>query len=285
MLRFSDPAPSRLFYKLNRLFYRLWFRLILGVLFLCLIGLLVKNFVYDKVDLNEEIRYLSRESSAFYKNLTELSISRIVIKGANLALKKEITELVQITANEGFSALKAQSLRDKIQEIARVKKAFVKFSTDGLVVVDVVERKEAVVFLNNNTYEVLDTDGIILSVNKSYDGLSNFPLIVGKSASKNIRELIWIVEKINAHRSEVLYYEWVGNRRWDIHMRNNTVFKLPEKNLSKGLEIMGIFLIKNNKLLNSLVAVDLRNLEKPIIKLRREPNEHYKANKKERFAS
>ena len=124
-----------------------------------------------------------------------------------------------------------------------------------------------------------------MSVNKSYEGLSSFPLIVGKSASTNIRELIWIVEKINAYRSEVLYYEWIGNRRWDIHMRNNTIFKLPEKNLSEGLEIMGIFLIKNNKLLNSLIAVDLRNLERPIIKFRRKPHEHYKAYKKERFAS
>ena len=43
---------------------------------------------------------------------------------------------------------------------------------------------------------------------------------------------------------------------------------------------MGIFLSKIIAL-NSLVAVDLRNLEKPIIKLRREPNDITKLIKKD----
>ncbi len=275
LLKSNDPAPSRLYYKINRLYYRLWFRLALMIVFLVVSIFLSKNFLYKDIDLNAEIRFLSEESSAIYKGLTELSITRILVKGAQESLKKEIIALVESSATEGFSALKAQALRAKIEDIKKVKKASVKFSTDGLVIVNVIERKEAVVFFNNDLYEVLDGNGVILSIKQNYEGLSSFPLLVGKDASKNINALLALVKEIGSYQSEVLYYEWVGERRWDIHMKSELVFKLPEDNLNKGLKVMRIFLGKTNKLSKTVVTVDLRNIDKPIIRFRKPPSVEY----------
>ncbi len=274
-LKSNDPAPSRIYYKINRLFYRLWFRLVLIIGFLVVSILVSKKFLFKDIDLNAEIRILSEESSAIYKGLTELSITRIFVKGAQESLKKEIITLIENAATEGFSALKAQALREKIEDIRKVKKAFVKFSTDGLVIVNVIERKEAVVFFNNDLYEVLDSNGIILSIKQNYEGLSSFPLIVGKDASKNINKLLELVNEIGSYQSEVLYYEWVGERRWDIHMKSELVFKLPENNLNKGLKVMRMFLRETNKLSRTAVSVDLRNIDKPIIRFRKVPPVEY----------
>ncbi len=276
-LKSNDPAPSRIYYKINRLFYRLWFRLVLIIVFLVVSILVSKKFLFKDIDLNAEIRFLSEESSAIYKGLTELSITRIIVKGAQEPLKKEIITLIENAATEGFSALKAQALREKIEDIRKVKKAFVKFSTDGLVIVNVIERKEAVVFFNNDRYEVLDSNGVILSIKQNYEGLSSFPLIVGKDASKNIYALLELVNEIGSHQSEVLYYEWVGERRWDIHMKSELVFKLPENNLNKGLKVMRMFLreTNKNKLSKTVVSVDLRNIDKPIIRFRNVPPVEY----------
>ena len=165
--------------------------------------------------------------------------------------------------------MKAQALREKIEDIRKVKKASVKFSTDGSVIVNVMERKEAVVFFNNDLYEVLDSNGVILSIKQNYEGLSSFPLLVGKDAPKNIDELLALVNEIGSYQSEVLYYEWVGERRWDIHMKSELVFKLPENNLNKGLEVMRMFLHETNKLSKPVVSVDLRNIDKPIIRFKK----------------
>ena len=283
LLKSTDPAPSKLSYRVNRLFYKLWFKLLLTVFLVLLSGYLAKNFLYKNVDLSAEIRFLREQGSALYKDLTELSISRIVVKGAQESLKKEITMLIENVATEEFSALKAQSLREKIQEIKKVKKAIVKFSTDGLVIVEVVERKEVAVFLNDSLYEVLDRNGVVLSKNSDYEGLSSYPLLVGKSGSKNIPDLLSLAKEIGSYKSEVMYYEWVGERRWDIHMKNNLVFKLPEKNLSRGVELMHLFLNGTNKYLKPIVSVDLRNLDKPIIKFGKAPSVEYIHQKTKRF--
>ena len=284
LLKSNDPAPSRLYYKINRLFYRLWFRLVLIIVFLIASILLSKKFLYKDIDLNAEIRFLSEESSAIYKGLTELSITRILVKGAQESLKKEIINLIENAATEGFSALKAQALREKIEDIRKVKKAFVKFSTDGLVIVNVIERKEAVVFFNNDLYEVLDSNGVILSIKKNYEGLSSFPLLVGKDAPTNINALLAIVNEIGSYQSEVLYYEWVGERRWDIHMKSELVFKLPENNLNEGLKVMRMFLRETDKLLKTVVSVDLRNIDKPIIRFRKAPPVEYLGKNTRRLA-
>ena len=284
LLKSNDPAPSKLSYKINRLLYRLWFKLLLMAVFLVLSVLLVKKILYENIDLNAEFRFLSEESTALYKGLTELSISRILVTGAQEPLKKEITILIQNATTEGYSALKAQALREKIQSINKVEKAFVKFSTDGLVMVNVLEREEAVVFFNNDFYEVLDSKGVILSVSTDYVGLSGFPLLVGKDGSKNINALLSLVDDIGSFKSDVLYYEWVGERRWNIHMKNDLLIKLPENNLSKGLELMRTFLHETNNLLKPIGSVDLRNIDKPIIKFRKSPPVEYTREKTGRLA-
>ena len=284
LLKFTDPAPSKLSYRINRLFYKLWFKVLVSFFLLVLSGFLVKKVIYKNIDLNAEIRFLSEQGSALYKDLTELSINRIVVKGAHESLKKEIVMLIENAATEEFSALKARSLREKIREIKKVKKAIVKFSTDGLVIVEVVERKKAAVFLNDSLYEVLDKNGVLLSTNSDYEGLSSYPLLIGKSGSKNIPNLLSLEKEIGSYKSEVMYYEWVGERRWDIHMKNNLVFKLPENNLSRGVELMRFFLNGMNKYLKPIVSVDLRNLDKPIIKFRKSPSVEYTHEEIKRFA-
>ena len=80
LLKSKDPAPSRLSYKINRLFYRLWFKTLLITVFMISSVFLVKKLLYNNIDLNEEIKLLSEESSSLYKGLTELSISRVLVK-------------------------------------------------------------------------------------------------------------------------------------------------------------------------------------------------------------
>ena len=93
-----------------------------------------------------------------------------------------------------------------------------------------------------------------------------------------------IAKELGSFKSEVIYYEWVGERRWDIHMKNNLVFKLPENNLSRGVELMLFFLNGMNKYLKPIVSVDLRNLDKPIIKFRKSPSVEYTHEEIKRFA-
>ena len=67
-------------------------------------------------------------------------------------------------------------------------------------------------------------------------------------------------------------------------MKSNLVFKLPENNMNRGVELMHMFLRETNKYPRPLVSVDLRNLDKPIIKFRKSPSIEPFREKAERVA-
>ena len=58
-------------------------------------------------------------------------------------------------------------------------------------------------------------------------------------------------------------------------MKNDLVFKLPENNLSKALELMKTLLNETNKPLKPIVSVDLRNIDKPVIKFKKASSVEY----------
>ena len=59
-LKSKDPAPSRLFYKINRLFYKLWFKTLLVAVFLISGAFLAKKMLYK-----------NRVEFAFFSRLLE----------------------------------------------------------------------------------------------------------------------------------------------------------------------------------------------------------------------
>ena len=77
LLKSTDPAPSKLSYKLNRLFYKLWFKTLLILILLVLCGVLAKNFLY-KINYNGLIIFKTENKNefsrlGFYKNDVILS--------------------------------------------------------------------------------------------------------------------------------------------------------------------------------------------------------------------
>ena len=67
-------------------------------------------------------------------------------------------------------------------------------------------------------------------------------------------------------------------------MKSELVFKLPENNLNKGLKVMRMFLNEKSSPLRPIVSVDLRNIDKPIIKFKKAPPIEYIGEKTKRLA-
>ena len=67
-------------------------------------------------------------------------------------------------------------------------------------------------------------------------------------------------------------------------MKGELVFKLPENNLNEGLKVMRMFLRETDKLLKTVVSVDLRNIDKPIIRFRKAPPVEYLGKNTRRLA-
>ena len=76
---FKDPAPSKFFYKLNRLAYRLWFKLLLISLVLSAFILLARIFVFEKLDFNESFTSIKNNAFSYFEDISEYKVGKVEV--------------------------------------------------------------------------------------------------------------------------------------------------------------------------------------------------------------
>jgi cell division septal protein FtsQ len=98
---------------------------------------------------------------------------------------------------------------------------------------------------NNDKLKLIDEKGRVININN--DEIQNFYnliIISGENSKENITSLFNLLS-INAElSSRIDYANWIGDRRWDVLMDNDTLVKLPESGVvdawSKFIELYRI---------------------------------------------
>ena len=266
---FKDPAPSKFFYKLNRLAYKLWFKLLLFSLALSAFLLLARIFVFEKLDFNESFISIKNNAFLYFENISEYKVNKVEVLGASEQLALEIEDLVKNTLSGKISTLNVSNIREKIIRMARVKNAFVKLTAKGNIKVEVIERKGLAVLSEGKSYVLLDEEGVRISSFVDWRALPNLPILVGKGADSQLKEFVSLHHKrLHSLISEIEFYEWVGERRWNLHFKSKLVIKLPEKNLGKGLELLSVFIEKGFLDNDKISVIDLRDVHRPFIRFK-----------------
>ena len=266
---FKDPAPSKFFYKLDRLAYKLWFKLLLSSLALSALILLAKIFIFEKLDLNESFLSIKNNTFSYFEDISEYKLGKVEVFGASEQLALEIEDLVENTLSGKISALSVSNIREKVIKIPRVKNAFVKLTANGSINVKVIERKGLAVFSEGKSYVLLDIEGVRITDFVDWSVVPNVPLIVGKGADRQLKGFLSLYyERLDSLISELEFCEWVGERRWNLHFKSRLVVKLPEKNLGKGLELLSVFREKGFLDNDKISVIDLRHVNRPIIRFK-----------------
>ncbi len=266
---FKDPAPSKFFYKLNRLAYKLWFKLLLSLLALATLILLARIFIFEKLNLNESFLSIKNNAFSYFKDISEYKLGRVEVFGASEQLTSEIEDLVENTLSGKISALSVSNIREKVIKIAKVKNAFVKLTAKGNINVKVIERKGLAVLSEGKSYVLLDIEGVRISSFVDWKLVPNLPLLVGKGVDSQLKGFVSLYyERLHSLISEIEFYEWVGERRWNLHFKSKLVVKLPEKNLGKGLELLSVFREKGFLDNDKISVIDLRHVDRPFIRFK-----------------
>ena len=266
---FRDPAPSKFFYKLNRLAYKLWFKLLLFSLVLSALILLARIFIFEKLDLNESFLSIKNNVFSYFENISQYRLGKVEVFGASEPLALEIEDLVKNTLGGKISALSVSKIREKVIKIARVKNAFVKLTAKGNINVKVIERKGLAVLSEGKSYVLLDKEGVRISSFVDWGEVPNLPLLVGKGADSQLERFVSLYyERLHSLSSDIEFYEWVGERRWNLHFKSKLVVKLPEESLGKGLELLSVFREKGFLDNDNISIIDLRNVDRPFIRFK-----------------
>lgn len=262
----SYPRPSKIRYRLERVWLRLWFMKLTLYLSLTLVFLIFCLFIYvyssDWIKLKEYKNHLKN----YIFERPELSVSKLEIKTANLDLVNQINAILKLSFPINSINLDINNLQKIINKIDSVESSNIRINDSGVLLVEVIERKPVAVYREQDELSLIDIKGYKITNIFSRSDRKDLPLIVGTEGNYQVKEALEIYQLLSANINEIRGLIRIGKRRWDIIFKNNKRIKLPEKNpkrlLRKFLSSDKSYLISSN----NFSIIDLRFTNKIILR-------------------
>jgi cell division protein FtsQ len=113
---------------------------------------------------------------------------------------------------------------------------------------------------------VIAGDGTVLEpyVNP---GLLRLPLVVGRGAATRAKEILALLDRYPELRDQVRASVLIGERRWNLRLRNGLDIRLPETDVEHALATL-VALERDKKLITrDIAAIDLRLPDRVTVQL------------------
>jgi cell division protein FtsQ len=219
----------KLVYKLNRIFLRrLWRLVIVACLSLCVTTL----FFYSAIKSGRYQSSILVFTSAIEngKNLPEFEITGIKITNIkDLALKASISRILPAVPVSRFD-ININNIKKLIVELPAVISADIKYEKKNLVVDLLIDEPVAIWKKNEEDMFLLKENGQIYSKVDNNNTNPGLLRISGSGADNYLTEAISIYNMLSNNKIDIRGMERLGQRRWDIILDSSIRLKLPAEN-------------------------------------------------------
>lgn len=162
----------------------------------------------------------------------------------------------------GFSP---QEARERLETIPWVERAHVERLLPGTIRVVVKERQPFALWQRDNRFAVIDAGGRVLTTENAarFTGL---PLIVGAGAEQGAAPMIALLRGAAEVDERVQALVRVGERRWNLKLRNGTDVMLPEGHEAAAVARLAELQASKALLDRPLLAIDMRQGDKLVLR-------------------
>jgi cell division protein FtsQ len=196
----------------------------------------------------------------------EFMVSAAQISGAGPTLEEDIREVLPVDFPISSFSLDVQEMRKILVELDPVADASLQVR-DGILFIDVSERKPAFVWRKRDGLELLDETGhYVRSITARMD-YPSLPLVAGEGADKNIAEARALLASAMPLADRLRGLIYVGERRWDLALDRNQRIMLPAEGAVQALEKVLILNDTQELLDRAISVVDMRLSERPTLRL------------------
>ncbi len=199
-----------------------------------------------------------------------LEIRRVLLRGAHQTSHDEVIEALGPVVGASIAHLSLSDARARIENLGWVRAAAVTRLYPDTISISLREREPAAVWQIDGDLHLIDSEGALIREVGAYE-YSNLPLIVGAGAPEAASGILQALagEPEVSRRAYALIR--VGERRWNMRLRNNVDVKLPEADYVKAIGDLGLLQEAQGLLDQPIEYIDLRDKERMVIRKRADP--------------
>ncbi|PWR01674.1 cell division protein FtsQ [Meridianimarinicoccus roseus] len=269
-----DPAPSRLQYRLNRMWLSPLVRaLVTRVLPVCLLLAALGVWGSRPAQIATMTGWVA-EIRASIEARPEFQIRQMAVSGASPVLADAIRARVGLDFPVSWFDLDPAAIRDDLVRLDAIARVEVTVELGGALRVAVTEREPAIVWRRDSGLELLDASGHRVAFIDRRDGRADLPLITGRGGDAAVPEALRLFEAAAPLGARLVALKRQGERRWDMVLLDGPVIQLPETNARAALDRMMAMETAMDLLARDITTVDLRNPDRPSVRLGPEAMEY-----------
>jgi cell division protein FtsQ len=214
----------------------------------------------------EELTTALSDTRNALANSAGFRITGVAINGRKQLTQDEVLAIGGVNGRSSLLFLDAAVVRDKLKANPWIGEATVQKFYPGQLQIDIVERSAFALWQQDGRLSVIADDGAVLEpyVSRRFKGL---PLMVGKGAETHARDFLALLDRYPQVRSVMKAAVFVGERRWNLRLKDGLDVRLPENDIGNALAALSKLDKEDRLFSRDIVAIDMRLADRLTVRL------------------
>jgi cell division protein FtsQ len=269
----QGPGPSRLAYRLSRIWKKVWLRRAAQLLpVICLVLLAGRIAMSPAV-----AAWLDDQRASVVAALSsrpEFAVSGYRVTGASDALVQTIGRSIDLSPGTSSLTFDVAAMQARITALGPVRSASVKLGPDGILRIAVDERiAEALWRDPDGALWLVDRDGVAIGPAGPRADHPGLPVVIGGGAADAMAEALSLYRAVPELQMRLRALVRVGQRRWDLALDRGLTIMLPERGAEAALARIMALHYGEELLDRDLAVIDMRLGERATLRLTPEATE------------
>jgi cell division protein FtsQ len=230
--------------------------------------MILSSIVYGTVEGGHVPTIVSafKEARDQAANVAGFRIVSVALSGNVRVSREEVLAIAGVTGTTSLLFLDVAAVRERLRTNPWIGDATVLKLYPGELQVNITERQAFALWQKDRRVSVIAEDGTVLEPFVA-PGLVQLPLVVGQGAETRAKAFLALLERYPAIRDQVRASILVGERRWNLRLRNGLDIRLPEADAPAALDRL-VALERASKLTTrDIAAIDLRLPDRVTVRL------------------
>lgn len=203
-------------------------------------------------------------------------VENLLVDGRVNIDRKVLKDVIGVEKGNSIFAYDLDQVQQDLAKISWVKSSVVERRLPDTIYVGLQERVPVAIWQKEGKQYLVDAEGAVLT-NMDLDRFADALVITGDKAAQNAAELIGLVGVETDLKERIEIARWIGNRRWDLKLKNGIVVRLPEDDAGFAIKKLTEAQKTEQIMDRHVEAIDLRDPMRIVVQTESGAAEKYEA--------
>jgi cell division protein FtsQ len=194
-----------------------------------------------------------------------LTVREVLLEGSRNTPPELARQALAVRRGDPTLGFSPQAAQERLESISWIERAHVERHLPGTVRVVVEERTPFALWQRENRFSVIDRKGQVLTT-ENIVAFSHLPLVVGAGADQGAAPMVELLRRASEVEQRVQALVRVGERRWNLRLRNGADVLLPEGHEAEAVTRLAELQARNSLLDRPLTTIDMRQPDKLVLR-------------------